>query len=335
MTHDRNYPERDDDLNRLLRGVGRTLLPTPATSALLDTPRLIEDPRLPPDTWTQANRSIGRRIEFDSDGGTVHVDISSRPAEGISQTRQDIEVWNSTTNMLAHRQPITDQTTTIGLPVPTGSTRIYLPETVATVARMWSDDTELRDPPAEPIWLAYGDSITAGECATTYSRAWPATVARDLHLDVVNLGFSGAGRGEGVVAEQMCEWRADLITVAFGSNCWRGIPHSNEQMAAITDAFLATLTRSHHGVPVVVVTPTLRPDAENEPNASGATLGTLRLAQQVAARAHASAVVDGRDLLYAEDLVDGLHPSDRGHRRYADKLTQVIRTLLGSEKPAS
>ena len=52
------------------------------------------------------------------------------------------------------------------------------------------------------------------------SRCWLAIAGRERAMDTVNLGFAGSARGEIVLAQQIATLDADVITVAFGTNCW-------------------------------------------------------------------------------------------------------------------
>ena len=52
---------------------------------------------------------------------------------------------------------------------------------------------------AKPV-VFYGTSITQGGCASRSGMSYQAILGRQLNLDFVNLGFSGNGKGEPVVA---------------------------------------------------------------------------------------------------------------------------------------
>ena len=86
---------------------------------------------------------------------------------------------------------------------------------------------------------------------------------------------------------------------------------------ANTSAFLRIVRAGHPAVPIVVVSPLIRPDAEAAPNALGATLDDLRRAMEEAVDAASDdliTLVPGRDLLAPESLADGIHPGSAGHR---------------------
>ena len=99
--------------------------------------------------------------------------------------------------------------------------------------------------------------------------------------------------------------------------------------------FLTALRQGLPDVPVVVVSPILRPGAEARPNRFGATLGQLRTAIEDAVRDFAQAgdtrltLVPGLDLVPAAQLVDGVHPDDDGQRRLAACLAPHVAAGLG------
>ena len=120
-----------------------------------------------------------------------------------------------------------------------------------------------------------------------------------------------------------------MITVAHGTNCWTRIPHSAAMMAAGFDAFLTVLRQGHPSTPIVVVSPVIRPDAEATPNRLGATLADLRDAiEDVTARRGDVELVRGLPVLGAEDLPDGIHPGDDGHRALATAVGAAVAGAL-------
>jgi hypothetical protein len=82
--------------------------------------------------------------------------------------------------------------------------------------------------------------------------------------------------------------------------------------------------QGHPDTPIVVTSPILRPDAEDTPNALGATLIDLRVAMEELTRELVDAgdtqltLVEGGGLIGPADLPDGIHPGDHGHEVLAD-----------------
>lgn len=227
-------------------------------------------------------------------------------------------------------------TGTVRLPVGPGPTIVYLPEGMApTVTGIAGLGGAIAPSPPQRRWLAYGDSITEGWGASAPGRTWLATAARRLDLEAVNFGYAGSGRGELVVAEAMAGAAADVITVAFGTNCWGMIAFSEELLEATVRAFVASVRAGHPHTPIVAVSPIVRPDAETTPNRLGATLAGLRAAYERAVLGLGTAdagvtLVPGREIVAAGQLADGIHPDDDGHAALAAAVGTVVSAALQS-----
>ncbi len=210
---------------------------------------------------------------------------------------------------------------------------VYLPEgmkpRLRSVAAIGGD---IAPAPAQPPWVAYGDSITEGWSASAPARCWLAIAGRQSAMDAVNLGYAGSARGEIVLAQQIAALDADVITVAYGTNCWATIPHSADMVRANTAAFLRIIRSAHPEVPMLVVSPLIRPDAEDQPNALGTTLADIRAAIEQHACAEGpdplTALLPGADLVPASLLADGIHPGDEGHRKIARLIGLEVGALM-------
>jgi len=193
----------------------------------------------------------------------------------------------------------------------------------------------LEPAPRGPRWLAYGDSIAEGWIASEPSGAWPAVAARRHGLDVVNLGYAGAARGELPSAQHLAALDADVISISHGTNCWSRVPFSAALFREQTRAFLAVVRQGHPDTPIVVTSPIVRPDAEDTPNLLGATLVDLRVAMEdltrelIAAGDERLTLVEGGGLIGPDDLPDGIHPADHGHGVLADAFGDAVASSLG------
>ena len=261
--------------------------------------------RLPADTRASAALPVGVRLEFT--GACEAVEITVR-----TETRE-----------LGYRG--TDA----------GRAVVYLPEGMRPrVLAFGALGGAIAPAPRDPRWLCYGDSIAEGWCASEPAGAWPHVAAREHGLDVVNLGYAGAARGEIASAEEIAQLPADAISIAHGTNCWARTPHSAELFAAGLRAFLAIVRGAHPRTPIVAISPILRADAEHAPNKLGATLADLRSAfeavieQRRAAGDAALTLVRGLALVPRERLPDGIHPDDAGHVLMARALGPVLRAAL-------
>lgn len=142
-----------------------------------------------------------------------------------------------------------------------------------------------------------------------------------------------------MLAEHLARLPGDVITLAFGTNCWSRVPATADWMYATVQAFVGLVRQGHPDTPLLIVSPVLRPDAEHTRNALGATLTELRRAMERAGRDLAAEgderllVLPGRPLLGPEHLADGLHPNDRGHARIAAAVAEVLRPWVPLSRP--
>jgi lysophospholipase L1-like esterase len=316
--------------------------------------------RLPADTWATATIPVGVRLELVGDARAIEVDHTCATTElGYrgAAAGTTFTAWRG--DELLDERPAVVPGGTVRLALAggpgargagararepgAGVVTVHLPEGLRpriTAVRAAGGGTIEPAPPG-PRWLCYGDSIAEGWASTGPGRAWPALAARRHGLDVVNLGYAGAARGEVASAEQLAARPADALSISHGTNCWARIPHSADQVAAGMSAFLEIVRQGHPGAPVVVASPVVRPDAESTPNRLGATLADLRAAIEGAVEARIAAgdrrltLVRGGPLLGAGDLVDGIHPGDAGHAKLAEAIGGAVAAAIAGEARAA
>ncbi|WP_338702319.1 SGNH/GDSL hydrolase family protein [Streptomyces sp. Q6] len=288
--------------------------------------------RLPADTWGRALVPAGVRLEFVARGvHEIEIGYEGLRRSAADRYRTDPPVF-ALPGGAEVPADIGGHAVRLPLPRPDGTYTVHLPEVLRPLVR------ELRpvgggtlEPAApKPRWLVYGDSVVEGWIASRPHLAWPAVAGRALGVEDVNLGYAGAARGELASAQQLASLDADLLTVAFGTNCWSRTPHSAPLLYETTRAFLTVLRAGHPHTPLLVVSPVIRPDAENTPNELGATLAELRSAIEDAARAAVRdgdkrlTLLPGGELLAPRHLVDGVHPGDEGHALLAHAVAETL-----------
>jgi len=99
-------------------------------------------------------------------------------------------------------------------------------------------------------------------------------------------------------------------------------------MRAAVAAFIDVVREGHPQTPVLVVSPVVRPDAETTPNRLGATLVDLRKAMEDAASERDVVLLPGADLIGPDNLADGIHPDDEGHRIMADVIGARVAEMV-------
>jgi len=300
--------------------------------------------RLPADTRASAALPVGVRLEFEGACGAIEIAYRT-------ETRElGYRGAGAGTRFVLFRDGarVSDAEAVLGegsvrLAGGRGDARavVYLPEGMRpSVLGVGAIGGAIRPAPREPRWICHGDSIVEGWCASEPAGAWPHVAAREHGLDVVNLGYAGAARGELASAEEIAQLPADVVSIAHGTNCWTRTPHSAEVFAAGLRAFLDLVRTGHPKTPIVAISPILRADAERLPNKLGATLADLRAAfeavieQRRAAGDGRLTLVRGLPLVPRERLPDGIHPDDAGHLQLARALGPVVRAAYEGAKHA-
>jgi lysophospholipase L1-like esterase len=295
--------------------------------------------RLPGATWHAAMVPAGVRLELDGDARAVRIRYTT--STGDTGFRGDgggraFEAWTAGAGRVgAVAVVVGSGVAEIELGSRPGATTVHLPEVMRpTIHALEAIGGELVPGPRRPRWVAYGDSILEGWASSAPALCWSARVARTLGLDLVNLGYAGAARGEIPSAQAVAALPADVVTLSYGTNCWSTIPHSDAMVAAGLDAFLAIVRAHRPDTPVVVVSPIRRPAAELAVNELGATLQSLRAAMEGVVRSRVGGgdtqlvLVPGEPLVADDLLADGVHPGDQGHRVLAGSIGEVVAALL-------
>jgi lysophospholipase L1-like esterase len=298
--------------------------------------------RLPADVWHAASVPVGVRIELVGDAQAI--DIAYRTSSGNLGYRGDgagitFSVWRGGRKVCEEEAVLGDGLIRLilGTSPPENPAIIYLPEgMLPLVQSLTAVKGEIVPAPALPRWLAYGDWTTQGWIASGPARGWAAIAARKAGLNLVNMGYASAGRGEIVSAEQIAGLGAEVISISYGESCWSRIPNSIGLFTEGFQAFLDVVRQGHPKTPVVIVSPVLRPDAEDVPNKLGATLADIRQAiesvttERIAAGDARLSLVPGAAIIDADHLADGIHPGDEGHKRIAATVSKALNAAMKS-----
>ena len=195
-----------------------------------------------------------------------------------------------------------------------------------------------RPVPPTPVnkLIVYGDSIAAGANSTypamqgwlsllrqTYpgdvqSEAWGV---RSLNDDVQN--------GLPAFVEHLAQSAPAKIWLAIGTNDYLQNRWKSSEFGAAYADLLDSIHGSMPGCMLYCQTPTV--EASEAPNSFGESLSAYRaaIAAAVASRPWAQ-LVDGTTILSTTDLVEGVHPSNDGHMKYAAFVSDYLaRTSRG------
>ncbi|MEJ7639151.1 MAG: SGNH/GDSL hydrolase family protein [Singulisphaera sp.] len=299
-----------------------------------------------PAVWDLSRHSAGLHIGFISDAPSIsvrwaltsnRVAMNHMPATGVSgvdlYVRRDGR-WH----FLAIARPgekgtANEQRLVQGLESREAEYRLYLPlyngvERVEVGVPAGSSVRPSDEPNPPPSRSSSTDVDHLGGAAPR-GPGWPTRRSgRKLGLPVVNLGFSGNGKGP-----EIARLMAELDPAAFVLDC---LPNTTtEQVGARLPGFIEVLRGRHPLTPIVLVENVVYTDA-----AFVATRGRkVQGANELLARIHRERVdkgdrrivlVPARDLIGSdgEGTVDGTHPTDLGFVRMADAIEPFLRQAL-------
>lgn len=190
--------------------------------------------------------------------------------------------------------------------------------------------------PPSPLRLAkpvvfYGTSITQGGCASTAGGDFISAVGRQLNVDVVNLGFSGNGRGEPELARLIGEIDAAAYVLDYCGNT------DADGLQQTLPKFVAILREKHPQTPILLISKIHFYGEYITPHDSGSDYERQRdvmIRFYAAARAAGDGNIhftDGWSLVQSgEDMamVDGVHPTSFGFALMAQRLAPQLGYVL-------
>jgi len=165
----------------------------------------------------------------------------------------------------------------------------------------------------------YGTSITQGGCASRAGMCHVAILGRQLDREVINLGFSGAGKSEPVMAELISQIPASLYVIEPLPNM------TTEMVTQRLPEFVRTIRKRRPDTPILLVQNPLSGNTSTQNSALTAIFETLR-----------SEGVQKLTLLPSENqltgaengTVDGVHPTDLGFDRMASAYLNFLEAII-------
>ena len=301
---------------------------------------------LPKAVWELAQSPSGGRIRFRTDSNRLAIRLEyprqpgMRNMHAFGQTGVDLYldgIYHSTAIATAESKPGTPVEHVYfeikDRPRTEREITLYLPLYMGVKVLGIAIERDARTAKARPFALPgpivfYGTSITQGGCASRSGMSYQAILGRALNVDFVNLGFSGNGKGEPVVAKAVAEIGAACFVLDFAQN--NGTVESLEE---VYDPFIATLRAKYPETPILAITPI----ASSREASSIRNEAMRRHIRQVVSRRIGAGdgkmqLVEGTDLLgpgRLDGLVDGTHPNDLGFQWMADGLTPRLAKFLG------
>ena len=223
------------------------------------------------------------------------------------------------------------------LPYDAQLTRLLLPW--RPPARLLSIEGQFEPPRADQTpaskYLAYGSSITHGNCSARPSAMYAHRTAQFLGMDLINLGFGGGAHLEPQMADYIAardDW--ELASLEMGVNILRSI--DSDEFARRVGYFVPTIARAHPDKWLFCIDLfTSRFDWELAQKRQR----FAQIVRETVAELGMEKVVyiPGAEMLRSVSglTADLVHPAPAGMEEIARNLTRVIRKRTQENLPAS
>ena len=320
-------------------------LPDPAISVVglpwyeQNAPRLWRLPaesldRMPEGVRRQAAFPAGARIRLSTDAARLYVRARSVSESAGQAHGLDLYVdgsfWHTVSVAAAELADITC------FEVATRQERhidLYLPHRrEVEIAAIGVDDAAhlAAVPAATPPIVLYGSSVAQGAGASRPAMGYGSILARSLGLDLVNLGFGGAGRAEPEVVDMVAAVESCCHLFDLGKS------YGRQDATSYVD-----MLRHTRASPMICITPIYSSREAHDPEYADLSQHTrdvvLRAAEALRHDGKVT-VVDGLHLLGPDDAdglsSDGVHPSDLGFQRMAERLEPYVCRDVGDSPEA-
>lgn len=183
----------------------------------------------------------------------------------------------------------------------------------------------------DPV-VIYGSSIVHGTAASRPGLIYPAILARELNVDIYNLGFSGYAKGERAIAEWIATLPMSIFVCDYDHNA------STDHLKETHHAFYEIIREKNPDLPYVMIT---RPNFYTCWNDHDVIFERREIIMRsyLAAREAGDQnvyFIDGLDFCVAphtyECSMDGIHPNDTGFVRMADSIGTVLRYIFEKQQ---
>lgn len=299
--------------------------------------------RVSMDVWELSKQPSGGRLRFCTDTGMLGVTAGYDSVENsdnmcrIGQMGVDAYVDGRFWNCIFPKEAGTSE----GMFFENASRQlrqitIYLPlyHEIDIENLIFDDDAVILPPTpfrSEKPAIFYGTSITQGGCASRAGLSYQAILCRELNLDFVNLGFSGSGKGEAVMAREMAQLDAACYVLDFGQN-----NETISEFERVYQPFIYEIRKVKPEIPIILTTPIFYTreswDAEY--------VEYQDRKRNIVRKAYAKCIDSGDGNIYLADWnrlvslsdgegqVDGAHPNDLGFSRMAAGMRDILQKAL-------
>lgn len=291
---------------------------------------------VPPAVWNLSKNTAGIAVRFATDSTTIAAEwdgggaMNHMAATGVSgldlYRRVESPAGRNNWEYVGTGRPQEKRTLATlksGLPGELTEYLLFLPlYQNLTDLKIGIDPTAriaVPDPRSTRPIVFYGTSITQGGCASRTGMCHPAILGRWLEHEVINLGFSGAGKMEPELADLLCE----LDPCLYVLDC---LPNMTDEMVAERVVpFVLKLRECRPNTPILLVEHLLQGTKE------GRNAILYRAAEELGAQGVNSLYYLTSDRLLTgmeNGTVDGVHPTDLGYFRMAEGFAPMIEMIL-------
>lgn len=285
--------------------------------------------------------STGRTLRFNSNSDTLHVcwemgtldpdhldvwsptgksgvDLYTRPAGSDDWVWVSSGIPKSTNMGEAYFQLGTSEAREFMLYLPLGRRT-----TLMRIETKTGSTFGIASQPVEAPYVILGSSITWGASSSRAGSAYPSILARHRDVDLVNMGFAGACQ----MLPSLATLIASVEASAYILDCFPNM--TPEQITDQMPGFVSALATQRPNTPIYILQdrryqnqfdPVLAQRNADKLAAIMTVLPGLQLA-------HSNLIWVPSDDLLGDDFegtVDGSHPSDLGHYRYANALIEAM-----------
>lgn len=172
----------------------------------------------------------------------------------------------------------------------------------------------------------YGSSITEGGCASRPANAYTALLSRWLDADYINLGFSGAAKGELELASYIAEMEVSVLIIDYDHNA-----PTVEHLEKTHEPFFKEIRKKHPDLPVLFLT---KPDFDSNPWDSAKRRTVVQKTYENAKSSGDKGVyfIDGETYFGKANrescTIEGCHPNDLGFMRMAETIYPVLKQII-------
>ena len=179
--------------------------------------------------------------------------------------------------------------------------------------------------------VVYGTSMTQGACVSRAGNDYVSILCRSCDSDFINLGFSGNGKGEPIVADYLADLDPSVYILDFDGNV-----RTVEDLEKAHMPMYRKIRAKHPTTPIILITMPAMPCITHMSVKEKRELIYKNYLTMKAEGDENVYYVDGRTLLGEEDVdacfTDLLHPNDLGYYRIAKSLQPLLSEILKKTK---